>query len=196
MLLYTPDLITLEVVKRHRKLTSAQTTDDAMLIDMIRRASATFQTAIRRVCVPYYGAHTFDAVSPFCRLYTLDVGKVGFDLLEIETLTNGDTTTISGAGVALRTANIYPKWRVELKPSAGVTFTYATDWQDAISLLGWWGYVPNYPTCWQDTTADVPAGNITDSATSVTFATEGIAALVETLAYLKIDDEVMQSVGR
>lgn len=196
MLLYTPDLVTLEVVKRHRKLTAAQSSDDAMLIDMIHRASATFQSSIRRVGVPYYGVHTFDAMSLYCRQYTLDVGKAGFDLLEIETLTNGDGATISGAGVALRTANMYPKWRVELKPSAGVTFTYNGDWQEAISLTGWWGYVPNYPTCWQDTGADVPAGDLSSSATTMTFASEPVAALIETLAYLKIDDEVLQATAR
>lgn len=198
MLLYTPDLVTLEMVKRHRKLTAAQSSDDAVLIDMIHRASATFQSSIRRVCVPYYGVHTFDAMSLYCRQYTLDVGKAGFDLLEIETLTNGDGATISASGVALRTGNVYPKWRVELKPSAGVAFTYNGDWQDAISLLGWWGYVPNYPSYWQDTSADVPAGGLTDSTatTTMTFGSEPVAALIETLAYLKIDDEVLQATAR
>lgn len=196
MLLYAPDLVTLDVVKRHRKLSATQAADDALLMDMIHRASATFQSSIRRVCAPYYGVHTFDARSLYCRQYTLDVGKAGFDLLSVETLTNGDGATISGAGVALRTANLYPKWRVELKPSAGVAFTYNGDWQDAISVLGWWGYVPNYPTCWQDTTADVPAGGITDSALTMTFASEAAAQVLETGAYLRIDNEILQTTAR
>lgn len=195
MLLHTPDLVTLDSVKRHRKLTDTQTKDDALLQDFITKASAAFQSKIQRVCLPYYATHVFDAAPPHCRAYTLDVGKLGFDLLAITTLTNGDATTISGANVALRTPNLYPKWRVELKQSAGVTFTYNTDWQEAISLAGWWGYVPNYPMCWRDTGVDVPLGGITSSSTTMTLD-EDDAKLIEVGAYLKLDDEIVQVTAR
>lgn len=193
---YTPDLVTLDAVRQHRRLKTSETGNDELITSLIHAASTIFQGEVDRVCAPYYGTHTFDAVPPICRPYTLDVGKAALDLLSVTTLTNGNGVTISGAGIALRTSGFYPKWRVELKQSAGATFTYNTDWQDAISVLGWWGYVPSYDTCWRDSGVDVPVGGLTSGGTTVTLASAEIAALFPILGYLKIDDEIMQVTGR
>ena len=47
---------------------------------------------------------------------------------------------------------------------------------EAFSIDGVWGYVPHYPTCWQDTAVDVPVGGMTAGSTSLT--------LVSTAAFL------------
>lgn len=193
---YTPDLVTLDAVRQHRRLKTSETTNDELITSLIHAASAIFQGEVNRVCAPYYGTHTFDAVSPICRPYTLDVGKAALDLLSVTTLTNGDGVTISGASIALRTSNFYPKWRIELKQSAGTTFTYNADWQDAISVLGWWGFAPNYDACWRDSGVDVPVGGLTSGGTTITLASAEIAALFPVLGYLKIDDEIVQVTGR
>lgn len=190
MLLYTPSLVTLDAVKRHRRLSDAHTKDDELLVMLISAASAAFQQAVQRVCAPYWATHTFDYGGQVTKPYTLDVGKAGLDLLDVTTLTNGDGSPIAANKLALRTANMYPKWRIEIKQSAGTTFTYNNDWQDAISVQGWWGYVPNYLTCWQDSTVDVPGGGMTASATSITL-TQADAARIDIGAHVKVDDEIV-----
>jgi oligopeptide/dipeptide ABC transporter ATP-binding protein len=113
----------------------------------------------------------------------------GYDLLAVTTLTNGDGATISGSEYVLRSANQYPKWRIELKANGTSTFTWDDTWHEAISVAGVWGYVPNYAAFWTDTGYDIPVGNITSSSTSFTLAA---TSALEVGMYIKVDSEVMQ----
>lgn len=182
-MLYTPDLVTLTYVRQHRRLQTTETGDDILLQSLINEASADFQRAVGRVCMPYYAAHTFDYQNPY--MLTLR----GYDLLAVTTLTNGDSATISSGNYVLRSSNLYPKWRVQIKQNASTTFTWSATPEEAISIAGWWGYAPNYPSFWTDTALDIPAGNITSSSTSFTLvSTSGL----EVGMYVKVEDEIMQ----
>lgn len=182
-MLYAPDLVTLDYVRQHRRLTSTETTDNALLQSLISEASADFQRATDRMCMPYTATHTFDYQAP----YKLDLR--GYDLCAVTTLTNGDGAAVSSGNYALRSPNLYPKWRVEITANASVTFTWDDTPQEAISIAGVWGYVPNYPSFWQASGSVVPAGNLTDSATTATLVSvSGISVGM----YGKIDSETVQ----
>ena len=182
-MIYTPDLVTLAYVRQHRRLQTTETTDDALLQTLISEASAEFQRQIDRVCMPYVATNVFDYQAP----YTLTFR--GYDLLAVTTLTNGDGDTISGSEYVLRSANQYPKWRIELKANGTSTFTWDDTWHEAISVAGTWGYVPNYAAFWTDTGYDIPVGNITSSSKSFTLA---VTSALEAGMYIKVDSEVMQ----
>lgn len=182
-MLYTPDLVTLDYVRQHRRLQTTETEDNALLQSLISEASAEFQRQIDRVCMPYTATHTFDYQAP----YKLDLR--GYDLCAVTTLTNGDGAAVSSGNYALRSPNVYPKWRVEITANASVTFTWDDTPQEAISVAGIWGYVPNYPSFWQASGSVVPAGNLTDSATTATLASvSGISVGM----YARIDSEIVQ----
>lgn len=182
-MLYAPELVTLDYVRQHRRLQTTETADNALLQSLISEASADFQRAADRICMPYVATHTFDYQAP----YVLQLR--GYDLCAVTTLTNGDGAAVDAANYVLRSPNVYPKWRVELKANASVTFTWDDAPQEAISIAGIWGYVPNYPAFWQASGSVVPVGNLTDSATTATLVSvSGISVGM----YAKIDNEVVQ----
>ena len=75
-------------------------------------------------------------------------------LITATTLTNGDATVISATSYWLypiseraTTAVEVPSYKLELKPSASITFVSDTngDTKRVVSLLGTWGYCTTYP---------------------------------------------------
>lgn len=66
------------------------------------------------------------------------------DLISITTLTNGNGTVISSGSYILEglggERNTAPYRTIRLKPSSGLSWTYTTDPENAITLLGRWGY--------------------------------------------------------
>lgn len=181
-LLYTPDLVTLDYVRAHRRFDTAETDDNLLLQQLIHEASADFAEAIARIPMPYVATRTQDYSDP----YYIELDE---DLLTLTAFTNGDGETITGASFALRPANVYPKRELVLKAGSGSTLVYESDVEDAFSLDGIWGYVPQYPTCWKDTGQDVPVGGMTASSTQMILAS---AALFEVLQYYRVGDEVIQ----
>jgi len=179
-------LTTLERVRAHRRLAADETSDDALLLNLIAAASAEFTREIGRVCVPFYAAHRFDA--PVLNPFALDLNA---DLLEVVTLTNGDGTLIPPENSSLRPINAYPKWRIALKPGGGIAYTFNSDPHEAISVAGWWGYVPHYDTAWRATESTVPVGGMT--AGTLTLDTTGAFEIGH---YLRVDDEIMRVTAR
>lgn len=164
------------------------TADDALLLSLIAAASAEFARETGRVCVPYYAARLFDA--PMHRPYALDVDE---DLLEVTALTNGDGAAVAANVIQLRPLNAYPKWRIALQPSGGVSFGYADDPGGAIRVQGWWGYAPHYESAWRATGIGVPGGGMTSGTISLNMgATDGF----EIGQYLRVDDEIVRVTGR
>lgn len=179
------------------KGSAVATVDDAFLKACISQASAMMTAHCNRVFVPFVAAFTFDARGDHIGPYHLDVGE---DLLEVSTLTNGDSAAIAGSAFVLRPSNGYPKWRVQLKQSSGITFTYADDWEDAISVAGVFGFHEDYPRAFGDTLENVPGGGLTSSATSFTASDadgldDGGRQRFEVGQYLKMDSEVVKVVG-
>lgn len=190
MLPYTPYLTTLERVKQLRRQTITEDNDDALLTSFIEGVSAGIARATNRVFVPYRATYYYDAIGTHLGS-AAGVADILYldedDLLEILTLTNGDATTVSSTAYVLRPANAYPKDEIVIKSSSGVSFTYTDDWEQAISVLGWWGCVPHYAAAWKSVTTLNGAINA-----SVTSAVLTSAASAEVGQYLKLDTEIMR----
>lgn len=169
-------------------------TDDDNTIDFyIREASRIItDSVLHQLPLPYIDTLTFDAPHGerqyIDEAYVLNTSDAA-PLLAVTTLTNGDGTTISASDFVLYPANSYPKNLIRIKSSASDTFTYTTTWEQAISVAGVWGYVPHYDNAWQDSTKDLPAGGITDSATSFTFSTAADAATFSVGDYIQLESE-------
>lgn len=101
------------------------------------------------------------------------------DLLEASTLLNGDGTTIASTKYILEPANDYPKWKLKLRRTSGITWQPNSDgdYEQVVSLTGIYGYHDDYSAAWVDTGLTIQGGGINSSATSVTFsATSGLKA--------------------
>lgn len=155
-------LTTLDAVKAQVKLTTVDAADDRVVESLIVAASDMITQFCARSFLPHRAERAFDAVGDHVTATTLDVDE---DLLEVVTLTNGDSTVLSSSQYVLR-GRSFPKWRVELLASAGAAWTYGTDWQEAITLDGIWGYHEDYGQAWVDTLEAVPDGGLTANAST------------------------------
>lgn len=190
------DLTTLTSVRRSMKAAGIDLSedDDEFLKRAITQASGLIASHTRRVFVPYAQTRLYDAAGAHVGPYHLDTDE---DLLAITTLTNGDGTTIASSAYVLRPNNSSPKYRIQLKHSAGINFTWSTDWEAAISVSGIWGYHPDYANAWGTTGEVVPVSNLTNSATTLTQTdVDGLDSAgrvrFEVGMYLKIDSEVLK----
>jgi len=182
---YYPDLVTLDYMRRQREFPSTETSDDAVLTDIIHGVSSDIIRLIERIPMPYVATKTFD----YCEesIWNARTLYVDDDLLAVTTLTNAGSA-ISSSSYVLRPANQLPAYQVRLKQSATV-WTYSSDVVDAVSIAGTWGYVPHYGREWLDSGIDVPAGGITSNATTVTVSD---SSGFDTLGYIRINSEIMQ----
>lgn len=181
-LLYTPDLVTLDYVRGHRRLLDVETKDDVLLTQFIHEASGEFAEALGRIPMPYQDTRTAD----FGDSYYLELDE---DLLALTTFTNGDGETIAPASFAQRPSNMYPKRELILKSASGASLVYEQDIEEAFSLAGIWGYVPHYPTCWQSSGSAVPEGGMTSSSTTITLPS---TRAFQVLQYVKWENEIGQ----
>ena len=161
----------------------------------IEAASRVITQGSKRYFVPTYQAKLFDALGEHVSTYRLSLGKN--DLLEIVTLTNGNGTVITAGNYVLKPDNDYPKVIIQLKTSSGVSWTYNTSWEQAISVAGFWGYHEGYEGAWIDTNENVPTGGLTSSATSFTASDadgkdERYRPRFEDGLYLRIENEILQ----
>lgn len=175
-------------------LAATVTTDDPELRNAVHAASSLAHGYTHRWFVPFVQTRTYDAIGDHIGAYYLDLDT---DLLELTTLTNGDSAAIASSIYLLRPSNVTPKNRIELRLSGFTSFRYNTDWQAAISVDGIWGYHDDYTNAWGSTGQTLASG-INSSAT--TFDVTSAAASVddqyrtafEVLGYLKIENEMLQ----
>lgn len=173
------------------------TSDNEFIKGCITNASAMMSAHCRRAFVPYVATHTYDAIGDHVGPYHLDLNE---DLLELTALTNGDSTAISLSALVLKPSNVFPKWRIQLKQNQNVIFTYAGDWEDAISVQGIHGFHEDYANAYGDTLENVPVGNLSSSATSFTAvdvdaADDSGRQRFEIGQYLKIESEVVKVIN-
>ncbi len=155
---------------RSTYLGSAQSTDDTLILDIIRQVSREIDALTNRHFYPLIGTRYYD--TPVSRSIMLDD-----DLLEATTVTNGDTSIVSASDYLLWPANVSPKDRIEYKPSKGI-------WQlggdgypfQAVSIAGVWGFTRDYINAWQLTGATLSAAITTTSATTFTCTTGRLKA--------------------
>jgi len=126
-------------VKRY--IATDKDTDDALIDELITRASQRIDTYCQRVFVAEGATRVFDAVQQVDGRTLL----VDDDLLAVERITNGDGEDVAASAYVLLPANTTPKWAIKLKASSGVSWTYQTDPEDAIEVEGTWGYANTQP---------------------------------------------------
>jgi uncharacterized phiE125 gp8 family phage protein len=132
---------TLTQVKAYLSITAA--TDDGLLTDLIGRAQATLEAQMAR---------TFEALADSTKRFDAlrDVSDdrrtlyVEPDLCQITSVTNGDGVAVAGTAYTLEPRSA-PYYALRLKASSGLTWTYATDPEDAIGIVGRWAYSVSAP---------------------------------------------------
>jgi len=132
------DYCTLAQVRKYADFKDASnTSDDALISDLITRASKRIDTYCGRTFVQRTATRKFDAVRDVegQRLWMDD------DLLSVTSITNGDSTAVTSAQYVLEPANDAPKYAIKLKASSAVSWTYTTDPEQAISVAGTWGFM-------------------------------------------------------
>lgn len=119
----------------------AATGDDTLMATLAERA----QAAIDRHCNRTFEAAAnstryFDAIGRHIEGATLYLDR---DLCAINSVTNGDGTAVTAYVTLPR--NDTPYYALRLKSSAGVLWTYSTDWEKAIAISGKWAYSESPP---------------------------------------------------
>ena len=181
---YQPQLITLDLVREHRRIPSDKTDDDDWIRERIEEASEWFIDEIGRTPVPWTQTRLYDYAGREMRNgRELNTGE---DLLAISTLTNGDSVVVSSSDYVLDEANVYPKRKIRLKLSGGIIWTYTSDPEQAISVAGTWGYVPHWDNAWKIKTDTDGIG--TASVTTIT-VTDGTT--IKQGDYIRIGSEII-----
>lgn len=131
---------------------------------------------------------------------------IDYPLVQLDTLLNGDGSTVSSTNYTLLPFGQYPKETVRLNPgyywlpptltndtvctSSVVPSAYA---EDAIRITGIWAYHRQYLQAWKLTTLTLSA-NISATVESIT-VTGTIGIQLDAGSIIKIDDEVMLITG-
>jgi hypothetical protein len=145
---------------------SLPTTDDSKLMRFINDASDMISRETIRDFVPIRETRTFDASGD--HITSRELTMYNDDLVEIATLANGDGTTISSSDYLLRPSNVYPKYSVLLKSSSGISWTYEDDYEDAISIDGYWVAHQDWPNAFVATNDTVQDAPLSATATGIT----------------------------
>lgn len=121
--------------------------DDVLLADMLSQVQALIDlTTGRTFEAAADTTRTFDARGKYIRGSVL---RLPYDLAAVTTITNGDSVEVASNEYATRTHPEDPQpapfYAIELLPSSGKSWTYDTDWQDAISIEGRWAYSVTAP---------------------------------------------------
>lgn len=129
----------------------ANTTDDSVLEQLLKSESETVEDQTSRHFTPFVETRYFDVP----RADSLDPRelKLGDDLLEVITLTNGDGTAIPSTEYILRQSNergVTPYSNIRLKSTSTIYWTpdSSGEIQSVISIIGIWGYHNRYAQGW------------------------------------------------
>jgi len=164
----------LATLKDELGISASSTTHDAKLKRYIERASAYAETKSNRVFYPVTATRRFDIPTRTKSLFLND------DLLSVTTLSD-DQGAKSASNYFLYPANTPPYPRIELLPSNEAWY-YSDSPQQAVSILGDWGYGNDY----EATGATLGAAITTTTATTFT-ASDG--TLLEVGWWLLCDTE-------
>jgi hypothetical protein len=128
-----------EFKEHHLPETATDTADDGVISTILEAASRKFDDETLRTFYPRVETRCFD--SPSERQMNVDD-----DLLEVLTLTNGDTSTLAATEYNLVPKNVSPAYAVKLKEASAYYWTLDSsgNLEDAIDLIGIWGYHDRY----------------------------------------------------
>ena len=110
MAYFTPLLISLQYARQHRRLETAETADDSLIVQFIQEASADFITGLQRIPMPYVDTKQFSNSN----VSGLSL-NLRDDLLTLTSVTDGDGGSVDSGVYNLRPDNRYPKRTVELE---------------------------------------------------------------------------------
>lgn len=96
----------------------------------------------------------FHAIGPHIEGRRLYFDK---DCASINSITNGDGSTVSVGQYVTLPANDTPYYGVQLKLAAGVLWTYSTDYENAISVSAKWAYSVTPPADVKEATVQLAA---------------------------------------
>lgn len=121
----------------------ATTTDDALITWLLTGIIATVNQRFPSKFEAETLTRYYDPTNPrHVQGRQLLLGK---PLLTVTTLTNGDTTVITSSYYTKWPFNGPPYYRLILKGSSSYSWTYSTDPEAAISVVGTWGYTTTCP---------------------------------------------------
>jgi hypothetical protein len=133
---------TLANVREYLGIATANTGDDTLLTALIARAQAIIDSI---------AGYSFEAATA-TRYYNPDLNVdergdlvLDYPLLTVTTLTNGDGNVVTASQYVLRPTNATPKYAIRLKPSTGLVWVWVTDPDNAITVVGTWGYSTTAP---------------------------------------------------
>jgi hypothetical protein len=180
---------TLADLRRYLGLTSAQTGDDDLLLMLLGAASRLIEGCAGRQFYPVRQTRAYTVDDPALLL-------LRGDLLHLDSLTNGDGSTIPAAAYHLEPAGESVKSSILLDRAQAV-FTHDGDPVDAISVEGTWGCHPGWPDAWTesgDSVQDDPlAANATALAVTDADAVDptGYGARFAVGQLIRIEDEYL-----
>lgn len=170
-------------------------TGDMLILRFCQRASRLFDRWTRRHYYPLMATRYYDHAES--RSVRLDA-----DLLAVTTFTTSNTgTTVTAAQYHLIPYNEYPKYRVDIVTSSGVTLSYSGTLQQADAITGTWGYHTDWANAWLDSGDDLAAAISSATATTFTVANaDGADVYGRTPRFkerqlLKIDSEYLYLSG-
>jgi len=148
-------LATLYELRQHLGFAASDTAEDARLLAALEAASTAIERHTRRRFQPRLATilHSIDLRNAN-ELALLD------DLLELQAITNGDSSAVELADVTqLRSA--------VLRLRNGAVFVYSDTPVEAIGVTGIWGLHPDAAQMWQDSGDTVQDAPLSDVATSI-----------------------------
>lgn len=158
-------------------------TDDAVIESLLESASRYIDDETGRVFYPFIQNRYYDV--PQGRELLLDE-----DLLEVITLTNGDSTTMSASEYDFVPKNIYPAYGLKIKDISSYMWQSNSQGslENAVSVLAYWGYREKYnQRAWLQ--VDTISAAITNT-TTLAFTTTSNNTLVP-WNIIKIGNEIM-----
>lgn len=170
------------VTSRGQTVTT-DTTDDAVIESLLESASRYIDDETGRVFYPYIQTRYFDV--PSGRELLLDE-----DLLEIITLTNGDSATMPTTEYHYVPKNIYPAYGLKISDVSSyqwVSDTYGS-LENAVSVEAIWGFRQKYLSEGWKVGGTLGAAITTDNGTSATMTAGHTLA---TGQIWRIDDEIL-----
>ena len=174
-------LATLYALRQHIGLDASDTTEDERLMDALEAASAAIERHSCRRFQPRLASIAHDV-----NLRDVSELLLKEDLLELQSLTNGDDSSIALSDV-IQIADAV------LKLTNGAVFTYDETPVSALSVEGVWGYHPDWSNAWSDSGDSVQDASLSASATSITItnADAGASPRFQIGQLIRIEEEYL-----
>lgn len=165
---------------------STDPNDDASIQMIIESISRYFDSRTHRSFFPHIATRYFSVPEDQndSRILFLDD-----DLLEVLTLTNGDTVAITSTDYNLKPKNYSPHYAIQLRDSSSVFWATngSGSLENVVSILACWGFQTEYARGW--TSIGTLSAAITDTTSTSFSLTAGHTLVTDKI--VKIDTEIM-----